>query len=57
MIDILLAQATEYATPVGILISSQAGLCAAMVALYRDCRSDRSKLWEHVRELEKRIHK
>jgi hypothetical protein len=57
MISELLAQAGPIITPVSILMGSQALLTAAMAALYRDCRNDRGKLWNHIRDLEDRIGK
>ncbi len=55
MIAALLAQAGV--SPVSILFGMNASLSAAIVALYVDCRSDRRRLWDHVRDLEKRIKK
>lgn len=52
-----IAQIAELATTTNVLFGVNASLSAALIALYRDCRSDRGKLWEHVRDLEKRIGK
>lgn len=53
---IFLAVIEEVArSPVNLLFGANVGLCSAMLALYRDCRNDRAKLWEHIRSLEKRI--
>lgn len=53
---ILLAVIEEVAkSPVNLLFGSNIGLCSAMLALYRDCRNDRAKLWLHIKELEKRL--
>ena len=53
----IVAQAGEssLATPVNILFGAVSSLTAALIALYKDCRSDRSKLWEHVRHLEDQL--
>lgn len=53
----LLAQLSDMATPVSILFGTNAALTGALVALYRDCRNDREKLWTHVKELENRINR
>ena len=50
----LIAQFSDL-TPVGIMVCVNGILAASMGALYRDCRKDREKLWEHVRMLEDRI--
>lgn len=42
-------------TPVGILIACNAALTVGVSALYRDCKRDRSALWAHIKELEKRL--
>lgn len=44
-------------SPVNLLFGANVGLCSAMLALYRDCRTDRAKLWTHIRDLESRISK
>lgn len=42
-------------TPVALLLGTNAMLTAAVGVIYRDCRKDRTALWNHVKELEKRI--
>lgn len=49
------AQASGIVTPVNILFGAVSSLTAALIALYKDCRSDRAKLWEHVRHLEDKL--
>lgn len=53
----LLAQveSSGIVTPVNILFGAVSSLTAALIALYKDCRSDRAKLWEHVRHLEDQL--
>lgn len=52
----LIAQVPAGASnPVNILFGAVASLTAALTALYRDCRADRAKLWEHVRHLEDQL--
>lgn len=38
-------------TPVDLLMGSNGALAVALVALYRDCKSDRAKLWAELRRL------
>ena len=45
----------EAVGPVGIMMGVNAATVTALGVIYRDCRKDRSALWSHVRELEKRI--
>ncbi len=53
---ILFAVLEEVArSPVNLLFGANVALSSAMLALYRDCRNDRAKLWVHIRELEKRL--
>ncbi len=42
-------------SPINLLFGANVGLCSAMLALYRDCRNDRAKLWEHIRQLERTL--
>lgn len=51
----LVAQIVDTVTPVHLLIGATSALTVAIGALYRDCRRDRDKLWQHVRDLEKRL--
>lgn len=51
----ILAQASDIVTPVNILFGVNASLSGALIALYKDCRNDRAKLWEHVRRLEDKL--
>lgn len=54
----IIAQAAASAvTPINILFGAVSSLTAALIALYKDCRTDRAKLWEHVRRLEDRLGK
>lgn len=53
----LLAQVASAVTPVNILFGAVSSLTAALIALYKDCRADRAKLWEHVRRLEDKLGK
>lgn len=52
---VLFAQMSQLATPVNILFGVNASLSGALIALYKDCRADRAKLWDHVRRLEDRL--
>ena len=38
-----------------LLSAAVATLGGCVAWLYRDCRTDRDKLWAHIRELERRI--
>ena len=42
-------------SPVNLLFGANVALSSAMLALYRDCRTDRAKLWAHVRSLEEKL--
>lgn len=49
-------------TTVNLLLGGYGGMTAAIIAVYqrgerayRDCRADRDRLWERVRELERRM--
>jgi len=46
---------SSLATPVNILFGAVSSLTAALIGLYRDCRNDRAKLWEHVQHLEDQL--
>lgn len=47
----------QAATPVGILFATNGALTAALGIIYKDCRKDRERLWQQIRELERKIGK
>lgn len=51
----LLAVVTENLTVTGCLVTAVGALTAGVGALYRDCKKDREKLWQHIQDLERKI--
>lgn len=51
----LLAVVTEDLTVTGCLVTAVGAMTAGVGALYRDCKKDREKLWQHIRDLERKI--
>lgn len=49
------AAVSGVSSPVNILFGAVASLTTALIALYKDCRADRAKLWDHVRHLEDKL--
>lgn len=44
-------------TPVKLLTIAVSGLAAAFVYYHRECRSDRNKMWQEIRDLQRHINR
>lgn len=41
---------------VQVLMVVNGAITVSLGAVYRDCRKEREKLWQHIRELERRVN-
>lgn len=55
-VSTLLAQLPDVSA-VQVLMVVNGALTVGLGAVYRDCRKERSLLWAHVRDLEKRVNR
>lgn len=55
MTDIVAQAASDLTSVNGILMLCNGALAVAIRKIYADCRTDREKLWSHIRQLESKL--